>query len=345
MTREELLGWLLEPEGARLTALYEQADRLRRERVGEEVHLRGLIELSNHCIRQCAYCGMRAPNRGMRRYRLTCDEALAAARAAQRFGYGSVVIQAGEDPGLTLDFVSELVKGIRDEIGLAVTLSLGMRSDEELAAWREAGASRYLLRFETSDPALFAAIHPAIPGRPTDRIEHLRRLRRFGYEIGSGVMVGIPGQSYASLADDLFLFQALDLDMIGLGPYLSHPETPLGQGAIAPLPEGVQVPHGAQMVYKALALARLLCPEANIPATTALATLSGADGRELGLARGANVIMPNVTPPQARALYEIYPGKAGKAETAEETFNWLRTRLAALGRSPGHGPGGRHRAD
>ncbi len=371
LDRDLVLAWLKEEDPERLEELWRVADETRRRHVGDAVHLRGLIEISNHCVRQCWYCGLRAGNRALTRYRMTQDEVLACAEKALAYGYGTVVLQAGEDYGLTRAWVAELVGKIKARTGLAVTLSLGERPEADLVAWREAGADRYLLRFETSDPALYAAIHPPGPrqgaaaSHPSDRIGLLHRLRELGYEIGSGIMVGIPGQTYASVANDILLFRDLDLDMIGVGPYIAHPDTPLGKMAAQPRgsrgrPLGVgeqvaaeahtkpssrgeQVPADELMVYKVMALTRLVCPQANIPSTTALATLNKESGRELGLMRGANIVMPNLTPPDYRVLYEIYPAKACVNETAEMCHGCLRGRIEAIGRAVGTGPGGRRR--
>jgi biotin synthase len=344
LTHEEILAWLTETDPVRLEELWRMADATRAANVGDEVHLRGLIEISNHCVRQCGYCGLRAGNRELDRYRMTEDEIVACAQEAVLYGYGTVVLQAGEDYGLKTDWVSNVVRRIKAETGLAVTLSLGERREDELRAWREAGADRYLLRFETSDDDLYRLIHPNLPGRESDRLAMLRMLRELGYEIGSGVMVGIPGQTYDTLASDIELFRDLDIDMIGIGPYISHPATPLGDGAWAPVePLPDQVPNTELMVYKAVALTRLVCPQSNIPSTTALATINKASGRERGLQRGANIVMPNVTPRKYRAMYEIYPAKACIDETAAECRFCLLGRIESIGRHPGSGPGGRKR--
>ena len=339
----EILAWLRETDPSRLSRLYRRADAVRREHVGNEVHLRGLVEVSNHCVRRCAYCGIAATNDAIERYRMTEDEVLACARQAVELGYGTVVLQAGEDYGLTRESVSSMVRSIKRETGLAVTLSFGERPDDDLVAWREAGADRYLLRFETSDAGLYEAIHPAIPGRP-DRFAILGRLAVLGYEVGSGVLVGIPGQTWGSLANDLLVFRQLDLEMIGVGPYIPHPATPLGSGRFPAAPEGEQVLADEETTTKVVALTRLVRPDANIPSTTALATLDPSWGRERGLLRGANVVMPNLTPPAYRQLYEIYPGKACVSETAEACGSCLPSRIRMIGRVPGKGPGGRKRA-
>ena len=345
LDHDQVAAWLRETDPARLGRLWARADAVRAERVGDAVHLRGLIEISNHCVRDCLYCGIRAHSEGIVRYRMTEDEILACARQAKALGYGTVVMQSGEDPGLTRDFMSGVIRAIKAETDLAVTLSLGERSDDELAAWKAAGADRYLLRFETSDPVLYRRIHPSLPGTLSDRVAQLLRMRAMGYEIGSGIMVGTPGQTWDILARDVETFRDLDIDMIGIGPFLPSPRTPLGGAAAAKLraPAFEQVPNDELTTLKVVALTRLVCPEANLPSTTALATIDPATGRELGLTRGANVVMPNLTPPEYRVLYEIYPGKACLHETAEVCHGCLRERIAAIGRHVGTGPGGRNR--
>ena len=338
----DILSWLREEDPVRLRELWQRADETRQQCVGDAVHLRGLIELSSYCARQCAYCGLRAPNKNLTRYRMPPEEILASARQAVEFGYGTVVMQAGEDYGIRTEWLAEIVRRIKGETPLAVTLSMGERPERDLAAWRKAGADRYLLRFETSDRALFDAIHPPLKYGRSDRIAILRRLRSLGYEVGSGIMVGIPGQTYDSVAKDIALFGELDLDMIGIGPFIPHPATPLGNGTQDQLAaDGEQVPNNELMVYKALALTRLTRPDANIPATTALATINKKNGRELGLQRGANVFMPNLTPVKYRRLYEIYPAKACIAETGEACNSCLGLRIRKIGRHIGQGAGGR----
>jgi biotin synthase len=333
----DILGWLVETDSARLDELWREADQVRRQHVGDEVHLRGLIEISNHCLRQCHYCGIRANHRAITRYRMTADEILSCAKQAQTFGYGTVVLQAGEDDGLTREGIAEIIRRIKQETGLAVTLSLGERTTDELRAWREAGADRYLLRFETSNRDLFARMHPPRPGHHPSRMALLRQLAPLGYEAGSGVMVGIPGQSYEDLANDLLLFRKLDLDMIGIGPFIAHPATPFGQAPEPPSES--QAPATELMTYKMVALARLVCPDANIPSTTALATLNLGEGRELGLQRGANIVMPNLTPPQYRIHYEIYPAKACIREEADLCNRCITGRIQRIGRKVGKGAG------
>ncbi len=401
MNRQEIVDWLRENRPAQLADLWRQADRVRRENVGGEVHLRALIELSNHCVRRCAYCGLRAENNELERYRMTDDEVLAAAHQAVRLGCGTTVLQAGEDPGLDRDRIAGLIRRLKAETPLAVTLSLGERTDAELAAWHRAGADRYLLRFETSNLRLYNRIHPSrelsrfsqlerglsqfsrhsegdtessdrsavkmglsplptmadtaqssppasaaktgpSPARTAahPRLAILATLRNLGYEVGSGVMIGIPGQTWENLVEDIARFAEVDLDMIGVGPYVAHPGTPLAlEYEELRAPDDEQVPADELTTYKVLALTRLVCPRTNIPSTTALATIGGAAARDLGLERGANVVMPNFTPMPYRKLYDIYPAKACLAETPDQCAGCLAGRIAKLGRTLGAGPG------
>lgn len=368
LSTPEIAAWLRETNAERLQTLWDAADQIRHERVGDAVWLRGLVEISNRCSRNCLYCGVRAERR-VERYRMTQEEILECAKFAKKNGLATLVLQAGEDRTLDAGFVAETVRAIRDDFGLIVTLSLGERTDSELVRWQEAGARRYLARFETSNPALYRALHPNVDGAGlTERIDFLKRLRKIGYEVGSGVMIGIPGQTFDDLARDLALFRELDLDMIGSGPFLPHSETPLGTlevcdgywetaplaSALSPLkPESAaaprfafryptsndQVPNTNEIAFKVVALTRLLCPDANIPSVTSVATLDGRGGRKSALSRGANVVMPNITPTKYRRLYEIYPNKAATFEDAETTLQTALRQIDEIGRFPGVGPG------
>jgi biotin synthase len=342
LTHDEILYWLKETDEQKLDQLWQLADQTRKANVGDAVHLRGLIEISNYCVRRCGYCGLAVSNPKIDRYRMSADEILTCVNEAVQLGYGSVVMQSGEDYAITADFMADVIRQIKKTTPLAVTLSLGERPDEELALWKQAGADRYLLRFETSDTQLYERIHPSLPGRKSNRFEILRHLHTLGYEVGSGVMIGIPGQTYETLANDIEWFAKLDLDMIGAGPFIAHPDTPLGRGEYpGSVNDPQQVRNDELMTYKVVALTRLVCPDSNIPSTTALATINRDTGRELGLMRGANVVMPNLTPVQYRTRYEIYPGKACINETAQQCAGCLRGRINAIGRTIATGPGGR----
>jgi biotin synthase len=346
LTHEAIELWLRETDPTRLEALWAAADETRRRYVGDAVHLRGLVEVSNYCVRGCTYCGIRAANRFVERYRVSEDVIVDCARQAMDFGYGTLVLQSGEDYGIERDWLAAVLRRVRAETGIsAITLSLGERPDEDLRAWREAGADRYLLRFETSDEALYRRIHPDLPGRVSDRMAILRRLQELGYEAGTGIMVGIPGQTHASIADDIRLFRGMDMDMIGIGPFLPHPATPLGREHARRRAEDDwppdQAPNSELMTCKVLALTRLARPDANLPATTALSLVDKAAGRAHGLLRGANVVMPNLTPLEAREKYEIYPEKAAVHETAEAINTSITALLTSLGRTVGTGAGSR----
>lgn len=322
-------------DAARLDRLYLAADRTRRAVVGDAVFFRGLVEISNYCVRGCHYCGLRAANHRVRRYRLTQDDILACARAIKAHGLTTVVLQGGEDPTIDAASMAGLIREIREQTGLTVTLSLGEHSPETLALWHQAGATRYLLRFETSNPSLYEQYHPRAAGLPS-RLELLQQLRDIGYEVGSGVLVGLPGQTYADLGRDIQFFATLDLDMIGVGPFVPHPDTPLGKsGRVSP----EQVPADASMTFKVIALARLIQPAANVPVTTALRTVDPEVGFKRGLCAGANVVMPNFTPEHSRGDYAIYPGKVTATLSVADNIRNLKNTLAALGRTVGEGHG------
>ena len=339
----EIEAWLRETDEHALEQLWAAADAVRKEYVGDAVHLRGLIEISNYCVRRCAYCGLAADNKEMNRYRMNADEIFACAQEAASYGYGTVVMQAGEDYGIKTEWLADIVTRIKTNLPLAVTLSMGERPFDDLKAWKEAGADRYLLRFETSDTKLYKLIHPPLPNQTTDRFEILHQLKKLGFETGSGVMIGIPSQSYTTLARDIDTFRQYDMDMVGVGPYIRNPLSPLEQAGIDyPIAPEDQVQNTEMMTYKVIALTRLVCPQANIPSTTALATINKTSGRELGLARGANVVMPNVTPVEYRTKYEIYPGKACLNETAKQCQGCLAARIASIGRTIGKGHGSRN---
>jgi biotin synthase len=325
MTREAILSALTAPSAE---ALFQKAHQVRLAAKSNGVFLRGLIELSSICDRNCLYCGMRHDNPNVHRYAMQDDEIVACAALAAKLQFGTVVLQAGECEKLwTRERIATIVRRIKTETGQKVTLSLGERSEADTEVWREAGADRYLLRFETSDLTLFHQIHPGSPqGIAHPRVAQLRRMKAQGYEIGSGIMLGIPGQTLQSVIDDLLLMQELQLDMIGLGPYLAHPETPLGQ-----VTTYSEVPATVDFTCRCYALARLLLPNANIPSTTALSTLDPIHGRKAGLTSGANVFMPNLTPAIYREGYQIYPGKICVIAPQADSLDALKTTFQELG--------------
>ena len=312
LDRDIILAWLREDDPAQLERLWAAADETRRRHVGDEVHLRGLIEISQPLR---ARLRLLRPARRQPRDRALPHERRRDPRAAPappgRYGYGTVVLQSGEDYGIRTDWMAGVVRGIKAETALAVTLSLGERPEADLTAWREAGADRYLLRFETSDEELYGLIHPDLPGRVSDRMALLETLQGLGYEVGSGVMIGIPGQTLRERRRRHRAVRHLDLDMIGVGPYIAHPLTPLGDRSsdTGDRRRPSRSRATSSRVYKVVALTRLVRPDANIPSTTALATINKVDGRELGLQRGANIVMPNLTPPEYRVQLRDLPGQ------------------------------------
>ncbi|MDR0510238.1 MAG: [FeFe] hydrogenase H-cluster radical SAM maturase HydE [Rikenellaceae bacterium] len=284
--------------------LFAEADRVRRLTVGDGIHLRGLIEYTNICHKNCLYCGIRRDSR-VARYTLTDDQVIASVRYAVEQGFGSVVIQGGEICAEAhVEAIERIVRRISGMDGPAVVLSLGEQTAGTYRRWFDAGASRYLLRIESSDPALYARIHPADHSFDR-RLEALRDLRRTGYEVGTGVMIGLPWQSVESLAHDLLFMRKFDIDMCGMGPYLECDGTPLA--SFAHETQGSQQWRG-ELTLRMIAILRLMMPDINIASTTALQAIS-PDMRLRGLSCGANVAMPNISPSELRANYVLYDNK------------------------------------
>lgn len=322
----DLEALLSEGDPDRDAALVAAADRARADHLGDGVHLRGLVEFSNYCGRTCAYCGLRAPNREVGRYRMDADAIVAAAVKAASLGYGTVVLQSGEDAWYSAERLAEIVRRIKAEVDVALTLCVGERPREDYALWREAGADRYLLRIETSNRELYEVLHPGMSYNR--RVECLRTLHELGYQVGSGVLVGLPGQTLRHLAEDLLFLRDLPAHMVGIGPFIPHHETPLADAGAGSVPT----------VLRMIALTRLLLPDANVVATTALGTADPL-GREKGLQAGANILMPNVTPREFRALYEIYPDKICTDEEPEQCQGCMAARIRSIGREVAPGPG------
>ncbi len=330
MSKQEIIKWLKEEDPRRLEELWRWADIVREASVGPEIHLRAIIEISNYCRRACGYCGINCHNNEVDRYRLSEEQILNSVRQVADDGFRTVVLQSGEDYGFSVQMIDNLIRKIKSQTGLAVTLSLGEREKSELRQWKLAGADRYLLKIETSNPQLFNRIHPMQSSSWSNRLEMLHFLMDLGFEIGSGIMVGIPGQTYEDLADDLLTFWELDIDMLGIGPFIPHPLTALGQNNYSAFKD--QTPNTEITAHKVNALARVFCPDSNIPTTTALATLNKTNGRILGLQRGANVIMPNMTPIEYRPLYQIYPGRVCLDESGKQLIKAIHQTVKSLGR-------------
>jgi len=290
----EELAWVIKNNELN-ERLFAVADEVRQKYLGREVYLRGIIEFSNYCKNDCLYCGIRASNKKIKRYRMSVDEIVERAKLIAQMGIKTVVLQSGEDPYYTKEMISEMIQMIK-RFKVAITLSVGERSFDEYKCWKELKADRYLMRHETADEELYKRLHPNDSFE--NRKEHLFKLKELGYETGAGSMVGLPGQDELSLAKDILFVYQLDADMVGIGPFIPHQDTPLANCKAGDLTETLKV----------IALTRLFLPDANIPATTALGTIDPF-GRQLALKCGANVIMPNFTPSPYRAQYTLYPNK------------------------------------
>lgn len=317
LSKTDIVSLLSIPEPA---PLFDAADQVRRKFVGDEVYLRALIEFSNYCKNDCLYCGIRRSNAAAQRYRLTPQEIIQTAQKAVGLGYKTVVLQSGEDVWFDADKLCHIIREIK-KLGAAVTLSIGEKTREEYAAYRQAGADRYLLRIETTDKALYEKLDPAMSW--DNRVRCLYDLKELGYEVGSGSLVGLPGQTLESLADDLIFFKNLPVDMAGIGPFIPHPQTPLA---------GKNTQGHFELSLKMMAVMRLLLPDINIPATTAMETLHPR-GRLLALACGANVVMPNATEGSARIKYELYPGKICTGEAPEQCRACIQRKIESIGRT------------
>lgn len=299
--------------------LFKEADRVRRENVGDEVHLRGLIEFSNICKRQCKYCGLRSPNKEVERYRILKDDIINTAANAVSLGYRTIVLQSGEDDYYDTDKMVEIIREIK-KLDVALTLSIGEKTYDEYKAFKSAGADRYLLRIETTDENLYKEMHPHASYENRKRC--LYDLKSLGFETGTGCLVGLPGQTTESLADDILFFKEIDADMVGTGPFIPHAQTPLKDDKQGDF----------WLALKVMALIRINLPDINIPATTAMETLN-PNGRIIALQSGANVVMPNVTPTKYRAKYEIYPGKICINDQPEKCRGCIEGKIRAIGRT------------
>ena len=326
LTREDIIA-LLKLPGKYSAALYLAADRVRKQQIGNEVFLRGIIEFSNFCERNCLYCGLRKGNKKLSRYRMSDDEIIATAKQINKAGISTVVLQSGEDSFYRVEIICNLIERIQKETNLIITLSIGERPLDDYKAFQQAGANRYLLKHETSSPDLYKYLRP---GCELDkRIQCLRTIKHLGFETGTGNMVGLPGQTLEILADDLLVMKILDADMLGIGPFISHPDTPLA---------GIEN-DDIELTLRVLAIARLLTRNTNIPATTALATLH-PQGRLLALQAGANVVMPDFTPEIYKSRYDIYPGKTDTG-SAEEIIEELKKAIHSIGRDLNYSIGNR----
>lgn len=321
LTREayvELLGCWNDPSAAERLAA--EAVKIRKQHYGTKVYTRGLIEFTNYCKNNCYYCGIRHGNQNAKRYRLTKEEILDCCVSGYELGFRTFVLQGGEDPYYTDGRMADIVRSIKVRYpDCAVTLSLGERSYESYKRLREAGADRYLLRHETADEEHYGRLHPAEMSLKT-RKECLYFLKELGYQVGAGFMVGSPGQRLSDLAEDLMFLKELKPQMVGIGPFIPHHDT-----KFASEPAG-----SVELTLYLLSVIRILLPKVLLPATTALGTMD-PKGREKGLAAGANVVMPNLSPVKNRKQYDLYDNKICTGEEAAECRGCLARRVASVG--------------
>jgi len=333
--RDEIIEKLSISEPDSLTALYAEASTLKTSYIGNKVHLRGLIEFSNICRKNCYYCGIRRDNQAVNRYELSDEEVLAAVDFAWKNRYGSVVLQSGEQQSTHFTKrITRLLYQIKaytnNEIG--ITLSCGEQTAATYKEWFNAGAHRYLLRIETSNKELYNQLHPNDDKHsPETRLNAIMQLRAEGYQVGTGVMIGLPFQTIEHLADDLLFFHSMNIDMAGMGPYLEHRQTPLYQYRHLLLPPEKRL----ELSLKMVATLRLLMPDINIAATTALQVLH-PKGREMAVLAGANIIMPNMTLPEFRPDYLIYEHKPGVNDDAAISNSKLELNLHNAGITIGY---------
>lgn len=308
LTDDEFFSLLSAPQNSYLK---ESADRVRREIFSNKVYIRGLIEISNFCKNNCLYCGIRRDNKKVERYRLSKEDILSCCQVGYSLGFRTFVMQSGEDKSFTDEFLVDIISSIKaNHPAVAVTLSLGERSYESFQKLYEAGADRYLLRHEAAEDSLYSSLHPKSMSLE-NRKECLFNLKKIGYQTGSGFMVGAPGQTIPHLIKDIRFLQKLNPEMIGIGPYIPHKDTPFSN----------HTPGDLELTLKLISILRLIFPKALIPATTALATLS-PDARSTAIESGANVIMPNLSPDGVRDLYSLYNNKLARgSESAEEIKN------------------------
>ncbi|MBM3309320.1 MAG: [FeFe] hydrogenase H-cluster radical SAM maturase HydE [Candidatus Altiarchaeales archaeon] len=316
-----------------LGRLFKKADEVREEYIGEDVYVRGVLEFSNYCRNDCLYCGIRKSNLKLRRYRIKPEEIVGIAKnAVSSLGFRTVLLQSGEDGYYTTEVVEDMIKRILEKCDCRVALSIGERTVEEYKRFYDAGARRCLVRFETSNKKLFEKLHPKSSQTKNSfgrRVKLIKRLGKIGYQVGTGFMVGLPGQSIEDLAGDILMYDRLKANMAGTGPFICHPDTPLACSNNGSF----------EMSLKVIAVTRIACKDIFISATTALQSLNNANGRELALQAGANLLMPNITPKKYRMLYQLYPNKACVYENPFDCANCVKKVVETVGRTIGRGYG------
>ena len=320
LTKEE---WVQLIEGRTpelMEFLFERARKVRHVHYGKDVYIRGLIEFTNYCRNDCYYCGIRRSNTCLSRYRLTEEEIFSCCRNGYHLGFRTFVLQGGEDGWFTRERMTALIRSIHAEFpDCAITLSVGEREKEEYQEYFDAGANRFLLRHETANEKHYHYLHPEEMSLQ-HRKDCLWNLCHIGYQVGSGIMVGSPGQTSADLAEDLLFLQELQPHMVGIGPFIPHKDTPFKGEKAGTL----------ELTLFLLGLVRLMLPKVLMPATTALSTIH-PDGRKMGILAGANVVMPNLSPQENRKLYSLYDNKRCMGDEAAEGLAMLRAEMEEIG--------------
>ena len=322
------IEFLLSLNAQEVEPLRSKADAMRKDHHGNRVHLRGIIEFSNYCKNNCLYCGLRKDNLKINRYRMQPEEIVERTHEGMEAGFKTIVLQSGEDPWYTADKMTEIIKSIKSRGDIAITLSLGERTEDEYLAFKEAGADRYLLKHETADYHLYKKLNPGMSFK--SRLKSLLLLKKLGFQVGSGAMVGLPGQTFEVLARDILLLKRLEVEMAGIGPFIPSRGTPLGS----------ENPGSVDLTLKVLAVARIVLPKVHLPSTTSMFTLDPAS-RIRSLDWGANVIMPNITPAKYAGNYEIYPNKRRLDGEPKDILKIVKDELESNGREiaddAGHG--------
>lgn len=333
LNKDDIIFLLKLTKKNELNKLFKKADEIRRKYIGNNVHVRGILEFSNYCKNDCLYCGIRRSNLKLERYRIKPREIVKIAEnAVNNLGFKTVLLQSGEDDFYTTEIIENIIKNILKKCDCRIALSIGERDIEEYKRFYEVGARRCLVRFETSNKKLFEKLHPRSSLTKNSfekRILLLKELKKIGYQVGTGPMIGLPGQKIDDLAEDILFYNKLNINMAGMGPFICHPDTPLTGNSDGTF----------KMSLKMIAVTRIVCKDIFISATTALQTLNRTNGRELALKAGANLLMPNITPKKYRQFYQLYPNKVCIYENPYDCANCVKGVVYSVGRVIGEGYG------
>ncbi len=330
-TRNELIFLMERNNPKDIEKIFKKAYDIKLKYVGNKVYYRGLIEIGNKCIKNCLYCGLRKDNNTLDIFEMTKKEIIKSSKWIYESGFASIALQSGERQDKEFsDFIEDVIKEIKrisnNELG--ITLSLGEQKYDTYKRWFEAGAHRYLLRIESSNKNLYNTLHPKDTLHSYEsRVNCLKALKNLGYQVGTGVMIGLPGQSPTHLVDDILFYEDMDIDMIGMGPYILHDDTPMG---LSTKDKVLSKEKRVELALKMIALTRIYLKDVNIAATTALQGLD-PQGREKGLRAGANILMPTATLEKHKKKYQLYNNKPGIADSAIESKEYLDKAVEAVG--------------